>query len=198
MPGGERDPHVGGYSPANSNLRAGYRDRRQQWRRQPRLSAWCLMAAVLRVPAPGKAAGLCLSSARGSWRPSSVSWCSRGCGRTGRNRLQFPARRRCRPRFYVGREAGLRPLAVSLARAHSGGDSQRVQRVERHTAATLNNSEARLGISVSACSGGTFEGRIVGGDGRIRTADGGFADPCLNHLATSPRSSGRIGAEEGI
>ena len=26
----------------------------------------------------------------------------------------------------------------------------------------------------------------VGGDGRIRTADGGFADPCLNHLATSP------------
>ena len=27
---------------------------------------------------------------------------------------------------------------------------------------------------------------VVGGDGRIRTADGGFADLCLNHLATSP------------
>jgi hypothetical protein len=30
--------------------------------------------------------------------------------------------------------------------------------------------------------------RVVGGDGRIRTADGGFADLCLNHLATSPYS----------
>src|SRR3990172_5829119 len=27
----------------------------------------------------------------------------------------------------------------------------------------------------------------VGGDGGIRTPDQGFADPCLNHLATSPR-----------
>ena len=26
------------------------------------------------------------------------------------------------------------------------------------------------------------------GDGRIWTADQGFADPCLNHLATSPQS----------
>src|SRR6266550_5182726 len=26
----------------------------------------------------------------------------------------------------------------------------------------------------------------VGGDGGIRTPDQGFADPCLNHLATSP------------
>src|SRR5690242_2109686 len=28
--------------------------------------------------------------------------------------------------------------------------------------------------------------RLLGGDGRIRTADKGFADPRLNHLATSP------------
>ena len=26
------------------------------------------------------------------------------------------------------------------------------------------------------------------GDGGIRTRDGGFADPCLNHLATSPNT----------
>ncbi len=32
----------------------------------------------------------------------------------------------------------------------------------------------------------------IGGDERIRTADRGFADPRLNHLATSP------GAEDGI
>ncbi len=34
-----------------------------------------------------------------------------------------------------------------------------------------------------------------GGDGRIRTADGGFADLCLT---TWPRRLVRIGAEEGI
>ena len=34
-------------------------------------------------------------------------------------------------------------------------------------------------------------GDADGGDGRIRTADGGFADPCLNLLATSPRSGRR-------
>ena len=33
----------------------------------------------------------------------------------------------------------------------------------------------------------------IGGDGRIRTADRGFADLRLNHLATSP-----LGAEDGI
>src|SRR5579859_1993661 len=32
---------------------------------------------------------------------------------------------------------------------------------------------------------------VGGGDGRIRTAGGGFADPCLNHLATSPGSGRR-------
>ena len=31
---------------------------------------------------------------------------------------------------------------------------------------------------------------LSGGDGRIRTADRGFADPRLNHLATSPCSQG--------
>ena len=34
-----------------------------------------------------------------------------------------------------------------------------------------------------------------GGDGGNRTHDRGFADPCLNHLATSPCATG---AEEGI
>ena len=29
--------------------------------------------------------------------------------------------------------------------------------------------------------------KIKKGDGGIRTRDGGFADPCLNHLATSPK-----------
>ncbi len=31
-----------------------------------------------------------------------------------------------------------------------------------------------------------FVSNFVGGDGGIRTPDQGFADPCLNHLATSP------------
>ena len=35
---------------------------------------------------------------------------------------------------------------------------------------------------------GRFRIWKVGGDGRIRTGDRGFADPRLNHLATSPRS----------
>ena len=33
-----------------------------------------------------------------------------------------------------------------------------------------------------------FVSEIGGGDDRIRTGDRGFADPCLNHLATSPGS----------
>ncbi len=33
---------------------------------------------------------------------------------------------------------------------------------------------------------------FAGGDGRIRTADRGFADPRLNHLATSPGAEDRI------
>jgi hypothetical protein len=31
---------------------------------------------------------------------------------------------------------------------------------------------------------------FVGGDGRNRTDDRGFADPRLNHLATSPQKNG--------
>ncbi len=54
-----------------------------------------------------------------------------------------------------------------------------------------------LGSKKKTGSGGRPEpvygmGRwIIGGDGRIRTGDRGFADPCLNHLATSPKKSGR-------
>jgi hypothetical protein len=53
-------------------------------------------------------------------------------------------------------------------------------RSDREKAGSLKGAVTRLG----------FYAQTLGGDDRIRTGDKGFADPRLNHLATSPKIRG--------
>jgi hypothetical protein len=47
--------------------------------------------------------------------------------------------------------------------------------------------DCHCGLGVRASVSLLKPGKTIRGDGGIRTRDGGFADPCLNHLATSPK-----------